>query len=121
MGHASQARADKHHRTAAGVAVAADGLVVVECAAGNGGHTSKRTVDHTPSAKPDLDDVGALGGGVIAAGGLVVAEVAAGDSRARTRVDDAAKGTVYLSIHLSGTAVASVATSGLIVVELTAG
>src|SRR5262245_55773266 len=69
MGRASQARADQDHRAAAAVAVAADGLVVVECAAGNGGHSSKRSVDHTPSAESDLDDVGAGGAGVIAADG----------------------------------------------------
>src|SRR5262249_59114235 len=113
MGHASQARADKHHRTAAGIALAAAGLVVVEGAAGNGGHNA-RSVDHTPSAKSDLDDVGAGGGGVIAADGLVVAETAAGDIRAHARVNDAAKGTVYLSIHLAGPAVASAAADRLI-------
>ena len=77
---ASQGRADKDHRAAAAVAVAADGPGCGRgCSRKWWPHLRTRLSNRTPFGNSDLDDVGPGGGGVIAADGLVVAEAAAGD------------------------------------------
>ncbi len=82
---ASQGGADVDHRTTAGVAVAADGLVVVEGAVGDVDDISQLSANRTALGISGLDDVGPGGGGVIAADGLVVTEAAIGDRQADAR------------------------------------
>jgi len=55
---ASEAFADQDHGAAAGVAVAADGRVVVEGAAGDGDRDPNLSVEGAPLCAPDPDDVG---------------------------------------------------------------
>ena len=72
---ASEALADQDHRAGTGVAVTAEGLVVVEGAPGDGRPGSQLRVESPPLRTSDPDNVGRVGArGVIAADGLVVAE-----------------------------------------------
>ena len=110
-----KARADMDHGTAAGVAVAADGLVVVEGAAGEGGRRPELIADRTPLGDSDLDNVGPRGGAVIAADGLVVAEGTVGDGCGgfKYSADGAAIALVHAGVNIARTAVAAAAADGL--------
>ena len=102
---ASQALADENERTAAAVAVAAFGQVVVEettCDGCGGPHLAD---DSTPLGTPDTDDVGPRGGGIIAAYGLVVAKAAArgSDARGEFSINSTAEGVVHERIVVAWT------------------
>ena len=114
----SQAFADQDDHPAAGVAVAALGLVVVEGAEREGGRTSKLIVKSATLCTADRGKVVRGGSGVVSAVGLIVTEDAAGDVQAALGVGDGAAEAIVLErFRIAWTAVAAAAGESLVLGE----
>src|SRR5579871_3899632 len=76
---ATQPFAHQDYRTSTGVAVAADGRIMVKGAVGESGVVANFAVKSTSFGAADSENIGAGGGGIVASESLIIAEIAVGD------------------------------------------